>query len=173
MATTPTLISVEEYLHTSYHPDCDYVDGELEDRNVGEYPHSKVQRKLAAWFDRYETEWLIDPLVEQRINISSSRYRVCDVVLLRADAPREDITLTAPLLCIEIMSPEDRVSRAAVVLADYASIGVAQSWLIDPLRREAFIYNASGLHPVEGDRLEIPNSPIHVNLTDLFAALDK
>jgi hypothetical protein len=30
-----TLVSVEEYLSTSYDPDCDYVDGELEDRNVG------------------------------------------------------------------------------------------------------------------------------------------
>ena len=42
MATAPTLISVEEYLSTSYHPDCDYVDGELEERNVGEYSHGKM-----------------------------------------------------------------------------------------------------------------------------------
>ena len=38
-----TLVPVEEYLSTSYDPDCDYVDGELEDRNVGEKGHSKVQ----------------------------------------------------------------------------------------------------------------------------------
>src|ERR1017187_5272419 len=31
-----TLVFVEEYLSTSYDPDCDYVDGELEGRNVGE-----------------------------------------------------------------------------------------------------------------------------------------
>jgi hypothetical protein len=29
MASTPTLIPIEEYLRTSYHPDADYVDGEM------------------------------------------------------------------------------------------------------------------------------------------------
>jgi hypothetical protein len=28
-------VSVEEYLHTSYQPDCDYVDGEVLERNLG------------------------------------------------------------------------------------------------------------------------------------------
>jgi hypothetical protein len=37
-------VPVEEYLSTSYSPDPDYVDGELRQRNAGEYPHSKVQR---------------------------------------------------------------------------------------------------------------------------------
>lgn len=29
-----TQISVEEYLHTVYRPDCDYVDGVVEERNL-------------------------------------------------------------------------------------------------------------------------------------------
>ena len=33
MATTQ--VSLEEYLRTDYEPDCDYVDGELEERNAG------------------------------------------------------------------------------------------------------------------------------------------
>lgn len=36
MATTPTLLSIEEYLRSSYHPDADFVDGEIEERNLGE-----------------------------------------------------------------------------------------------------------------------------------------
>ena len=43
MATTAQ-ISLETYLTTSYEPDADYVDGVLEDRNVGEYDHNMVQR---------------------------------------------------------------------------------------------------------------------------------
>ncbi len=31
-----TAISVEEYIHSVYRPDCDYVDGEVIERNVGE-----------------------------------------------------------------------------------------------------------------------------------------
>jgi hypothetical protein len=29
MATAPQLVSLDEYLHTSYSPDCDYIDGVL------------------------------------------------------------------------------------------------------------------------------------------------
>lgn len=43
-ATAP--VTTEEYLSNVYEPDCDYVDGELEDRNVGEKEKSKIQRKL-------------------------------------------------------------------------------------------------------------------------------
>ena len=173
MATTPVLISVEEYLHTSYHPDCDFVDVELEERHISEYPHGKLQGKLFAWFHRHEVEWAIDPVTEQRMYISSSRYRVCDVALLRANTPREDVTVTPPLLCIEIMSPEDRISRVQKVLEDYALMGVAQSWLIDPVRREAFVYDAKGLRTVEEDRLDLPGTPIYLILFDLFKALEK
>jgi hypothetical protein len=42
-----TLVSVEEYLHTSYDPDCDYVDGEIVERNVGELDHSDSQRRIS------------------------------------------------------------------------------------------------------------------------------
>jgi hypothetical protein len=42
MATASTLISIEEYLRTSYHPDCDYVDGEIQERNLGEREHARL-----------------------------------------------------------------------------------------------------------------------------------
>jgi hypothetical protein len=40
-----TLVSVpvEEYLRTTYHPDREYVDGQLVERNVGGYFHSMLQ----------------------------------------------------------------------------------------------------------------------------------
>jgi len=37
---TLTAIPVEEYLRTIYHPDMEYVDGQLVERHVGEYYHS-------------------------------------------------------------------------------------------------------------------------------------
>ena len=41
-----TLISVEEYLNTSYDPDVEYVDGVLVERNVGHEQHSNVQSNI-------------------------------------------------------------------------------------------------------------------------------
>ncbi len=43
-----TLISVEEYLATSYRPDCDYVDGEVVERNLGEWDHSRLQSQASG-----------------------------------------------------------------------------------------------------------------------------
>jgi hypothetical protein len=43
---TETFVSVQEYLKTSYEPDCDYVDGEVQERNVGERDHSILQREV-------------------------------------------------------------------------------------------------------------------------------
>ena len=40
-----TTVSIEEYLASSYEPDMDFVDGVLEDRNVGEEPHSWPARR--------------------------------------------------------------------------------------------------------------------------------
>jgi hypothetical protein len=46
MSKTSTLIPIEEYLHTSYHPDREYVDGDIQERNLGEKDHSKLQKPL-------------------------------------------------------------------------------------------------------------------------------
>lgn len=36
--------SLAEDLTTTYEPDCDYVDGELVDRNAGFFPHPGPHR---------------------------------------------------------------------------------------------------------------------------------
>lgn len=48
---TSTLIPVEEYLKTMYHPDCDYVDGMVVERNFGQRDHSDVQSNPVAFFE--------------------------------------------------------------------------------------------------------------------------
>ena len=172
MATAPPLLSIEEYLRTSYHPDADYVDGEIEERNLGEFEHARLQLLIGAFFASREKDWHIRGVVEQRIRITSSRVRVCDLALLRADAPREKVTETPPLICIEIMSTEDRLSRAKVVLADYFAIGVPNIWLIDPIRRSAFTFDANGLQEADPKNLTVANKPIRLDLTEAFAAID-
>jgi hypothetical protein len=49
MATT-THISLEQYLKTPFEPDAEYVRGEVQERNVGEYEHNTVQRAILLWF---------------------------------------------------------------------------------------------------------------------------
>jgi hypothetical protein len=66
MATLPvsefdeSYVTVEEYLHTVYEPECDYVDGRLEDRNVGEYDHGQLQLLLGALFLNNRSAWVCE-----------------------------------------------------------------------------------------------------------------
>jgi Uma2 family endonuclease len=173
MATTPSLLSIDEYLHTSYKPDVDFVDGELEERNVGESPHSRLQGFFTHIFLLNEVEWKVEPLVEQRIRIDSNRVRVCDIAVVLSDAPFEEVIATPPLICIEILSPEDRIARAELVLADYLAMGVPNIWLIDPVRRVAYIYGPAGIQPADLTNLTVPGTPIYIDLTNAFAKLDQ
>jgi Uma2 family endonuclease len=172
MATTPTLLSIDEYLRTSYHPDADYVDGEIEERNLGEYEHARLQFILAGIFTRYEREWNLRGAIEQRILVAPQRVRICDVCLIDRGATRERVLRTPPVLCVEILSPEDRLSRAKVVLADYFNMGVRNIWLLDPIRQMAYTFDANDLQVVNNDHLSVPNSPINLDLTEAFAAID-
>ena len=160
-----TLVPVEEYLSTSYDPDCDYVDGELEDRNVGEKGHNKVQGNLYFYLRTHCPSLFV--VVEQRIRISANRYRVPDVCATLGE-PDEDVFTRPPLLCVEILSPEDRAGRIQSKIADYLKFGVRYIWVIDPRKHEAFIYTATSMHAVEDGVLRTSDPDIAVPLSTLF-----
>src|SRR5438552_2520297 len=67
-----TLISVEEYLRSVYRPDCDYVDGEVQERNLGEQDHSSAQREIILSLGQRRREWNITILPEQRVQVSAT-----------------------------------------------------------------------------------------------------
>ena len=47
---TASLVSEDEYLNSVYEPDCEYEDGVLIERNVGEEKHGWLQAALTAYF---------------------------------------------------------------------------------------------------------------------------
>ena len=141
-------ISVAEYLSTSYRPDCDYLEGEVVERNLGEQGHGWLQALILTWLMVRRTELGIRPLPETRLQIRSDRFRIPDVMVLRAGDPNDGIVRVAPLLCIEILSPEDRMSRIMVRLEDYFSIGVPVCWILDPETKAAWIARPDAQGPV-------------------------
>jgi Uma2 family endonuclease len=171
MASSTALVSMEEYLRTRYKPDADYVDGEIVERNLGEFEHSTIQAAMASFFWVRRQEWNVHPVTEQRIRVSPSKVRIADVAVLRGDAPREKVTATPPLICIEILSPEDRMSRAKRVLADYWTMGAKNIWLIDPVYQSAFTFDGSGLHEADPCKLTVAGTAITLDLTEAFAAI--
>jgi Uma2 family endonuclease len=152
-------VSVEEYLSTSYEPDVDYVDGELVDRNVGEKSHSELTLRLVLYFRNVLHCYAI---FETRLQISASNYRVPDMCAYVAE-PAEQVFTSPPFLCVEVLSPEDRIRRVEARVHDYFSIGVPTVWMIDPETREAWIYTPEhrvgvkdGILRTESPALEVP-----------------
>jgi len=85
---TAVAISEDEYLASVYEPDCDYIEGQLVERNSGEYDHSRLQTLLAIFFGGLEKQGGGRVLTEQRCRLAPRQYRIPDVCVMRPDAPR-------------------------------------------------------------------------------------
>ena len=139
---TKLLMDVEEYLHTSFdNADCEYLDGEVVERNMGEWPHGMIQKMLIIMLSAMESRLGIQVIPEIRIQIHKRRFRVADVAVWRADYVAERIPTVPPFLAIEILSSEDRLVRMQPKIDEYFSIGVAYVWIIDPRERKALCYS--------------------------------
>lgn len=171
--TVASLISIEEYLKTAYHPDCDFVDGHLEERTMGTPKHSLLQMQLGYWFISHQADWRVRVMSEVRTRVSKTRVRLPDVCLVPMEgASVGEVRVTPPLLAIEILSPDDRMNRVIERLDDFLAMGVEHLWVLDPEERTAYTYSASGLQLVKTAELRMAGSPIYVNLAELFSALD-
>jgi Uma2 family endonuclease len=141
----PTAVSMEEYLGTTYRPDCEYVDGELLERNVGEWDHSRLQTLLAGYIFEREQEWGVVVVTALRVQVKAGRIRVPDITVVAAPASGTPILLDPPLLCIEILSRDDRMGEMQERIQDYLAFGVPHVWVLDPKARRGFIYTVEGM----------------------------
>jgi Uma2 family endonuclease len=155
---TDELISVREYLSTSYDPDCDYVDGVVEERNAGETDHSYLQTAIAAYSFALRKQWGVCPLTEQRVQVSSTRFRIPDICVVVGPKPADQIIRTPPLVCIEILSPEDRLSKVRQRLNYHLRFGVPYVFLLDPEVRKAYRWTTAGMTGVPELRTENPDT---------------
>lgn len=165
-------MSAEEYLRTSYRPDCDYVDGHIEERSLGEKEHARLQVFLAFLLFSRREEWGVEVFTELRTKVASSRFRVPDLLVLRSGVHFENVLESPPYIAIEILSPEDRLSRIQDRIDDYLNFGVEHVWIFDPQRREAWRATRDGLFRATGE-LTVPSTPICIALNTVFAELDR
>lgn len=170
--STASHISLTEYLSASYRPDCDYVDGEVRERNVGEAEHSILQAAITAWFWNHRNEWNIEVRPEQRVQVSPTRYRVPDICVLRGSQPREPVIKVPPLVCIEILSKDDTLRTMRERVKDYLDLGTEHVWILDPATREAFVCSRTGLNIPATGELSVAGTQLFMPLGEIFSALD-
>jgi Uma2 family endonuclease len=161
------LISESEYLHTDYQPDCEYADGILIERNVGEQDHSWLQGALVAYFFRRRKLWGIHVFPEQRVRIRHKRYLIPGVCVVLGQRPPEPVFTTPPLLWIEILSPEDQPERVAQKVREVLAFGVPYVWVIDPDTLESDLHTAAGCRKLEDGILRIEGTAIELPLRAL------
>jgi Uma2 family endonuclease len=170
---TSALIPVGEYLTTSYRPDCDYVDGEIQERHVGEETHSDLQARLLDLLRTQANQQYVRAKPELRVQVKATRFRVPDVCVRLRPAPREEIIKTPPVLCIEVLSPEDTMIRMREKVRDYLEMGVPEVWIVDgPSRTVTVCKGITAVEQSEGT-LAVPRTPIKLAIAEIFGVLDE
>ena len=145
------LIPVEEYLHTTYRPDRDYLEGEVRERNSGEFDHGTVQREIMLVLCGKYPEIRARVIPEQRVQVKTHRFRIPDVCVFAESAPNEAVIHTPPMLCVEILSRDDRMSEILERVRDYLDMGVPTCWIIDPATRTGWVATPGNLaEPTDG-----------------------
>ncbi len=167
MSTTASVVPLTEYLNTSYRPDCEYIDGELLERNVGEWDHSRLQTLLSRFLSNREKELGIIVVVEQRVQVSRTRFRVPDISVLAGPPPAGPIIEEPPFLCVELLSPRDRMGEMQERIDDYLDFGVRYVWVINPRTKRVFVYTRERVQEVRDGILRTENPAIDVSLFNL------
>ncbi len=172
MAETAQAVSLEEYLATEYHPDVEYIHGELKEKPVTGFPHGVVQLVLGEWFRRHRKEWGILVSVETRTRIDSQQVRLPDVVVVKKGDETRGALVKAPLIAIEVLSPSDSYADLKARATDLRTMGVENVWLIDEERRAAEVWTGTHWAPVQRERMEAVNAPVYLDLNWLWAEVD-
>jgi Uma2 family endonuclease len=94
--------------------------------------------------------------------------RIPDLCVFLQD-PEERVPTKPPFLCIEILSPEDRMSRVEVRINDYLAMGVPYVWVLDPETKQAFVATAAdGLREVKSGVLRTDGPVIEMPLVGMW-----
>jgi Uma2 family endonuclease len=163
-------MTIEEYLNTSYHPDREFVDGQVIERNVGLRTHSLAQAGVICYFAARAAESGIKVFPGVRVQVSPSRIRVPDVTVIKRSQFQGEIFTAPPHLCIEVLSKEDTMDYIQEKIDDYLRFGVPYIWIINPYLRKGYVATNSGIVEAASGILETSDPDIRVPLAEMCAA---
>ncbi len=166
-------VSIEEYLRTSYHPDVEFIDGELRGKPLVGFIHGEIQGFLFNWFSQRYKEWNIRCAIDTRTWVSAERVRLPDVVVVAAEDRRKGALDRPPIIAIEVLSPSDTYKELKARAANLYGMGVKNIWLIDEEARTVEVWEANAWTVKDTKHLEAADSPIYLDLDWLWQQLDQ
>jgi Uma2 family endonuclease len=159
-------VSPEEYLRTSYpNPDREYRDGETVERAMPNLEHGTAQGNIYVRFKGVGKVHRMFPTVETRLRISRTRFLIPDVAVFHPGKPAQSVPDTPPLIVVEVLSPEDRMSQVLDKLEEYRQWGVKHVWLVDPHARRLYTFG-EGLREVRS--LAVPEAGLELTPGEIF-----
>jgi Uma2 family endonuclease len=78
-----------------------------------------------------------------------------DIAYYELESAEDGYSIVAPLLAVEVLSPDDKASVLARKVADFLNNGVALVWVVDPATRSVVVYrqDSNPLVLFEGDEI--------------------
>jgi Uma2 family endonuclease len=162
-------VSVEEYLATSYKPACDYLDGVLRQKPLPTRKHGVLQGRLAQLINVGFPDF--EAASEVTVRIRPGLYLVPDGIAQQRGHIQDPYPTKPVHLCIEILSPDDRMSEVLAKCEEYHAWGVPTVWIADPENERAWEYRAGQRPkdvPVDGS---LTADGIVVALSEAFSVL--
>ena len=158
-------VSVEEYLRTNYEPNAEYIDGVVRPKAMGTGQHGRIQLRLG----RILEDLGLSVAVELTVQISPTKFLIPDVA---ADTSIGKFYPDRPvLLCVEVLSPEDRTGSMLAKCEQYHEWGVPYCWVIDPWQYTAWEYHKDS-RPEERHAGEmLAAGEIRIAISDVFAGM--
>jgi len=144
------------------------VDGKIVERNVGEKDHSRLQAQLTIYLGARAKQWRIHLYVEQRVQVKATRFRIPDVCVVLGQEPDEQIFISPPFICVEILSKDDTMTQMQERIDDYLQFGVRYVWVLDPRTRRAYSFTRDGMREASEGVLRTADPEIVVPLAEIF-----
>lgn len=158
---TKALITPEQYLTTQFEREPELVHGELAEKYLPTKSHGRTQQRLAVLLDNAGY-----CCTEVRMRLAEDLYRIPDVAVFEGAGPAEEVPVTAPLLVVEISSPDDRLYDVLQELQEYKAWGVQNIWLVEPELKLCHIYDNGSL--TEVSRFALPQFNLEIAAAELF-----
>ncbi|MGK7963200.1 Uma2 family endonuclease [Crocosphaera sp.] len=142
--TSEKIFSFEDYC--TYRDESDHryelVDGKLVLMNPPSFQHLLIAKFLEGYFDQLIREKSLPLLCFKEAGVRTGwrKSRISDLCIIEANIIQEllgqsAIVEIAPLLIVEIISPESRTRDYRYKRSEYAALGVDEYWIVDPINK--------------------------------------
>ncbi len=113
----------------------------------------------------------VEALPEARVQVSQTRFRVPDVCVVRTGDADEPIITAAPLVCLEVLSPDDSFAAMRRRAQDYFDMGVPEVWIFNSRTRTVYACTASSVTEHMTGMLRLAGTEVEISIEEAFKPL--